>query len=156
MTTVLTIVHVLVCLFLIAIVLLQQGKGADMGAAFGGGSSQTVFGADGPVSLLSKVTTSAAIIFMITSLVLAYISAQNKSGSVMKDLPTPATVEQKVEEPKAQLIETKVEPVAEAPAAQEALAVPAEAPAAAAPQAPAAEPTAAQPAADKEAPAPAQ
>lgn len=111
MTTILTIVHVLVSFFLVAIVLLQQGKGADMGAAFGGGSSQTVFGADGPVSLLGKVTTAAAIIFMITSLTLAYKSSHNNS-SVMAKIPVVEEAKKAVE-PAPQLIETKVATEAE-------------------------------------------
>ncbi|MCI5145987.1 MAG: preprotein translocase subunit SecG [Candidatus Electrothrix sp. AR3] len=87
MTTLLIIIHVLVSLFLIAIVLLQHGKGADIGATFGG-SSQSLFGSEGPVSLLNKITTFSAIIFMGTSVSLAYLSAHKSTGSVMKDLPT--------------------------------------------------------------------
>jgi preprotein translocase subunit SecG len=85
MTTLLTIVHVFVCLFLIVIVLLQHGKGASMGAAFGG-SSQTVFGTDGPLPLLNKLTTWAAIVFMLTSISLAYVSTKIGDGSVMKEI----------------------------------------------------------------------
>ncbi|HFQ79778.1 MAG TPA: preprotein translocase subunit SecG [Desulfobacterales bacterium] len=84
MITLITITHIVVCVFLVGIVLLQHGKGADMGASFGGGSSQTVFGSDGPLPLLNKVTTGGAIIFMITSLTLAYHSAHLNKGSVMK------------------------------------------------------------------------
>ena len=82
MSTLIVIMHVLVCLTLIAIVLLQSGKGADMGAAFGG-SSQALFGGAGPASFLTRVTTAAAVVFMITSLVLAYVSANVMEGSVM-------------------------------------------------------------------------
>ncbi len=85
MTTLLTVVHVFVCLFLIVIVLLQHGKGADMGAAFGG-SSQTVFGTEGPVPLLNKITTWAAVVFMLTSISLAYVSTRVGDGSVMKEI----------------------------------------------------------------------
>ncbi|MBA4368639.1 MAG: preprotein translocase subunit SecG, partial [Desulfobacterium sp.] len=67
--------HVIVCLALIMIVLLQTGKGADMGAAFGGGSSQTLFGSTGASTFLSKATTVAAILFMGTCFILAYLSA---------------------------------------------------------------------------------
>ncbi len=96
MTTLLIIVHVLVCLFLIGIVLLQHGKGADIGATFGG-SSQSLFGSEGPVPLLNKITTFSAIVFMGTSVTLAYISAHNSTGTVMSDLKeTPAPIEQKV------------------------------------------------------------
>ena len=75
MTTLIIVLHVIVCVALIMIVLLQTGKGADMGAAFGGGASQTLFGSTGASTFLSKATTIAAIIFMITSLTLAYITA---------------------------------------------------------------------------------
>ncbi|MCK9175166.1 MAG: preprotein translocase subunit SecG [Desulforhopalus sp.] len=82
MDTLLLIVHILVCLFLIVIVLLQQGKGADIGATFGG-SSQSLFGTEGPMPLLNKITTAAAITFMVTSLSLAYISSQDSQSTVM-------------------------------------------------------------------------
>ena len=85
MTTLLIVVHVVVSLFLICIVLLQHGKGADIGASFGG-SSQSLFGTEGPVPLLNKITTLAAIIFMGTSVTLAYVSAHESSGSVMTDI----------------------------------------------------------------------
>ncbi len=85
MTTILVIVHIIVCLFLIGIVLLQHGKGADIGASFGG-SSQSLFGTEGPIPLLNKITTLAAIVFMGTSISLAYISANKSTGTVMSDL----------------------------------------------------------------------
>ena len=85
MDTLLTIVHVVVCLFLVGIVLLQHGKGADIGATFGG-SSQSLFGTEGPLPLLNKITTAAAIIFMLTSVTLAYISSQSSTTSVMSDI----------------------------------------------------------------------
>jgi preprotein translocase subunit SecG len=84
MSAFIIIIHIIVCFALIMIVLLQSGKGAEMGAAFGG-SSQTVFGGAGPAPFLSKVTTIAAVIFMVTSLALAYISAHPFRGSVMED-----------------------------------------------------------------------
>ncbi|MCL1980091.1 MAG: preprotein translocase subunit SecG [Proteobacteria bacterium] len=85
MTTLLIVVHVIVCLFLICIVLLQHGKGADIGATFGG-SSQSLFGTEGPIPLLNKITTFAAIIFMGTSITLAYLAAHKSSGTIMKDV----------------------------------------------------------------------
>jgi preprotein translocase subunit SecG len=86
-TTLLTVIHIAICLFLILIVLLQQGKGADAGAAFGGGGN-TVFGASGADNLLTKVTTFTAIAFMITSVLLATSSSNSSQGpSLMKDLP---------------------------------------------------------------------
>ena len=83
MTILLTILHVLVSLFLIAVVLLQSGKGAEMGASFGSSGSQSVFGAGGGTTFLSKMTTGAAVIFMLTSLTLAYISGLPSSSSIM-------------------------------------------------------------------------
>jgi preprotein translocase subunit SecG len=85
MTTLIIVVHTIVCLFLICIVLLQHGKGADIGASFGG-SNQSLFGAEGPVPLLNKITTFAAIVFMGTSITLAYLSSHKNSGSVMTDI----------------------------------------------------------------------
>jgi preprotein translocase subunit SecG len=84
MTVFLTIIHVLVCLFLIAVVLLQSGKGAEIGAAFGG-SSQTIFGSRGATSFLSKLTTISAVVFMITSLSLAVIAT--RGASIVKQVP---------------------------------------------------------------------
>ena len=86
MPTIITIIHVVVCLFLVVIVLLQHGKGANIGATFGGGN--TVFGSEGPVPLLNKVTTAAAILFMATSISLAFISAKSGTGSVMEKAPS--------------------------------------------------------------------
>ena len=94
MDTLLIIVHVIVCLFLVGIVLLQHGKGADIGASFGG-SSQSLFGTEGPLPLLNKITTAAAIIFMLTSVTLAYMSSQSGKSSVMSSVSAnqPAKVE---------------------------------------------------------------
>jgi preprotein translocase subunit SecG len=89
MSLILIIVHIIVCLALIMIVLLQTGKGADMGAAFGGGSSQTLFGSSGASTFLSKATTIAAIIFMLTSLALAYFSSHRTADSIMKETNAP-------------------------------------------------------------------
>lgn len=89
MTTFLTILHIFVSIILVGVVLLQSGKGASIGAAFGGGSSQTLFGSRGAASFLSKITTVSAIIFMLTSLSLAVISAK-KSGSIVLEDKKPA------------------------------------------------------------------
>jgi preprotein translocase subunit SecG len=89
MTTLLLILHVFVCLALIAIVLIQGGKGADIGAVFGAGGSQTVFGASGGQSFMGKLTSGVAIVFMLTSLLLAYFYASPGASSIM-----PQTVEQ--------------------------------------------------------------
>jgi len=93
MSVFLVVIHVIVCLSLIMIVLLQTGKGADMGAAFGGGSSQTLFGSTGAATFLSKATTVAAVVFMLTSFTLAYMSSNRAGSSVMSD--TKAPIEQK-------------------------------------------------------------
>jgi preprotein translocase subunit SecG len=74
-----TSVHVLVCLILIVLVLLQKGKGAEIGAVFGGSSAATLFGSRGAGSFLTKLTTWAAVVFMITSFYLAYV-ALNADG----------------------------------------------------------------------------
>ena len=83
-TIFLLILHVLVCIFLICIVLLQSGKGAEMGAAFGG-SSQTLFGSRGAATFLNKLTTVAAVLFMVTSLLLTM--ATTKGSSVIQNVP---------------------------------------------------------------------
>lgn len=85
MTTLLLIVHIIVCFALVLIVLLQGGKGADIGATFGAGSSQTVFGATGGQSFMGKLTTGAAVIFMLTSLLLAYYYAKPGADSIMPE-----------------------------------------------------------------------
>jgi len=84
MYTLIVILHVIVSVALILVILLQTGKGSDIGAVFGGGSSQTLFGSTGPTSFLSKLTAGAAIIFMLTSLFLAYFSGSGASRSIMK------------------------------------------------------------------------
>jgi preprotein translocase subunit SecG len=82
-------IHILVCLSLIGIVLIQGGKGAEVGAAFGAGGSNTIFGASGGQSFLSKLTTGVAVVFMLTSLALAIFWGQSGSSSVMPDQVTP-------------------------------------------------------------------
>jgi len=84
MHTLIVILHVIVSVALILVILLQTGKGSDIGAVFGGGSSQTLFGSTGPTSFLSKLTAGAAIIFMLTSLFLAYFSGTGGTRSIMK------------------------------------------------------------------------
>ena len=85
MVTLLTIFHVLVCIFLILVVLLQQGKGADFAGAFGGGGTQSTFGARGAGTVLSRATTAAAIIFMITSLGLTILISRPGGSSVVRE-----------------------------------------------------------------------
>jgi preprotein translocase subunit SecG len=80
-----TVLHILVCFALILIVLLQAGKGAEMGAAFGG-ASQTLFGSAGAMGFLTKLTTVAAILFMITSLLLTF-SSTRRASTVLRERP---------------------------------------------------------------------
>ena len=77
MQQILLIIQILICIALVTIVLLQQGRGADAGASFGGGSSGSLFGARGPASFLSKVTAGLAALFFANSLALAYIAGQS-------------------------------------------------------------------------------
>ena len=86
----LTVVHVLMCIAIVAIVLLQAGKGADIGSAFGGAGSQAVFGSMGTPTILGKVTTGVAIVFTITSFSLALLGGERSGGSVVREAP-PAT-----------------------------------------------------------------
>ena len=116
-----TVLHVIVCIALIMIVLLQTGKGAEMGAAFGG-STQTVFGSSGPAGFLNKLTTAVAIFFMITSLSLCYLSGRLPIPTIMEQqaeqaeqaIPATATV------PAGETIPTEEIPVAPAPVESEA------------------------------------
>jgi preprotein translocase subunit SecG len=110
--------HVIVCVILVLVVLLQSGKGADLAGAFGGGATQTAFGSRGPASFLSKMTTIAAVVFMLTSISLSMISTQTEAKSILETTkqkqnaapvkkapagapvtaPTPEQINQKVEE----------------------------------------------------------
>lgn len=91
MIVLIVMVHVLVCLIMIGVILLQAGKGAEIGAAFGG-SSQTIFGSRGATTFLSKMTIAAATLFMLTSLSLSILS-KNRSvaSSIVDSLPPTAT-----------------------------------------------------------------
>lgn len=88
--TMLVVIHVVAALFLIGVVLLQTGKGADIGAVFGGGSSETVFGSSGAGTFLTRLTTGIAILFMLTSLSMTYGLARRTSQSLFDDAPPPA------------------------------------------------------------------
>jgi preprotein translocase subunit SecG len=79
LTSIFTVVHLVAAIAIVVLVLLQQGKGADMGAAFGGGSSSSVFGSRGSASFLSRVTAGLAAVFFITGLSLAYIYTQQSA-----------------------------------------------------------------------------
>ena len=100
MTILFTILHVIVCLFLILVVLAQQGKGQDLASAFGGAGTQAAFGARGTATLLSKITAAAAIIFMITSLTLSYLRPVTRQMTVVPEgTPAAATTPAKESAP---------------------------------------------------------
>lgn len=91
METLVLVIHVLTCVILILVVLLQSGRAADLAGAFGGAGSQTAFGPRGAATFLSKATTVLAIIFMLTSLGLAvYASKTGGTGSVLEETAPPA------------------------------------------------------------------
>jgi len=94
--TLLTILHVLVCLFLIVVVLLQSGKAADLAGAFGGMGSQTAFGPRGSATLLSKATTASAILFMVTSLSLSILATKRTGAgsTILEKHPGPVSTKQ--------------------------------------------------------------
>ena len=85
-TPLVLVLHLLACGVLVLVVLLQTGKGASLGAAFGG-ASQTVFGASGAGNVLTKITTGMAILFMLTSLALATMGGNTQSDSIMQSAP---------------------------------------------------------------------
>ena len=84
------VIHILSCFFLIVVVLLQTGKGADMGAVFGGGS-QTLFGSGGAGNFLTRLTTATAIVFMLTSLILTYGQTPSSRSRLLQRLPPPSS-----------------------------------------------------------------
>ncbi len=114
MIYVLYAIHVIVCLFLILVVLLQQGKGADL-SVFGGGSTQTAFGARGATTLLHKLTVTSFVVFVVTTLAISIIEGRPGTSSVMQEVPT-AEAAPKTETPLATPA-TETTPPAEQPAA---------------------------------------
>lgn len=131
----LVVLYVFICFFLILVVLLQQGKGADIAGAFGGGGTQTAFGARGATTLLHKLTTGAFVGFIVIALLLTVLQARPRS-SVIGDLPAGQTAPAK---PPAQ--KPAAQPPAQSPAQPPASSAPsAPPPAAPAPQAPARNP----------------
>lgn len=93
----LIILHILLAVALIAAILVQSGKGADIGAAFGGGSSQTVFGARGPTTFLHRLTTALAALFMATSIILTIYATRGPVSVITEEpvAPAPAKSESK-------------------------------------------------------------
>ena len=88
LTVFITLIHVIVCAVLIVVVLLQHGKSADIAATFGGMGSQTAFGPRGTATAFSRLTTWCAIIFMITSMLLTWLTSVRSASSVMDNVPT--------------------------------------------------------------------
>jgi preprotein translocase subunit SecG len=123
MQIVLVTVHVVVSVALIVIVLLQKGRGADIGALFGG-SSQTLFGSTGGSTFFNRLTTSVAIIFMLTSLTLAYRSQRYGSDSIMKGVQPAATAPAPGTEKAPSPAAPASEPAKAAPAAEKEAAKP--------------------------------
>ena len=121
MTTLIIIIHIIVCFILIFAVLLQSGKSADLAGAFGGVGSQTAFGARGSATLMSKITTASAILFMITSLGLYILSAWGvKSVLSGESAPKAAATAPapKKEEPKAPATQTPAQAQEKTPASE--------------------------------------
>jgi preprotein translocase subunit SecG len=108
-TAFLTVIHIIICIILIVAVLLQSGKAADLAGAFGGAGSQTVFGARGATSILSKVTTVCAVLFMITSLGLWFLSAKGEK-SVVRGEEVEAQQTTAAAETKKEAAEEKTQP----------------------------------------------
>ena len=92
MVTIILVVHIVITIALVVLVLIQQGKGADIGAAFGSGASQTVFGSRGSASFLTRTTAGLAAGFFITSLSLAYISGNRTDVKSVTEITAPAKV----------------------------------------------------------------
>jgi preprotein translocase subunit SecG len=100
MITLIVLVHVIVCVFLIVVVLLQSGKAGDISAAFGGMGSQTAFGPRGGATLLSKATTWSAIIFMVTSITLSIFSSRRATSTIL-NAPVQKQQQAPTQQPKA-------------------------------------------------------
>jgi preprotein translocase subunit SecG len=130
MSAVVTVLHVIVCIFLIAVVLLQRGKGAQIGAVFGGGAGSTLFGSRGAGNFLTKLTAIAAALFMLTSLSLSYFGITGAGERLFQDgavgeEPAESSLFEQVGTAPA---ESPSESPAAAPAAEAAPSAPAEAP----------------------------
>ncbi len=92
MDAVITALHVIVCIFLVAVVLLQRGKGAQVGAVFGGGAGATMFGSRGAGNFLTKLTTGAAVVYMVTSLSLSYLGITGADDRLFEDGALPEAI----------------------------------------------------------------
>lgn len=99
MQSIIVVIHLLVSVALIGLILIQRGKGADIGAAFGSGASQTVFGSSGSASFLSRTTAILATVFFVTSLSLAYFHIQARQGGSVTESAPPVETVMPAEEP---------------------------------------------------------
>ena len=121
-TNVLIVLHVLVALSIIGLVLLQHGKGADMGSGFGGGASSSLFGATGSANFLSRSTAALATVFFILSLTLAYLAtnrvSEQPTGGVLDTVRQQQQPAKDVPKPEAQPQAPAAQPQAEKPAAE--------------------------------------
>lgn len=106
------VVHILLAFSVIGLIMIQQGKGADAGASFGGGASQTVFGGQGSANFLSRLTAIGATVFFVTSLILAVVASDKSKGINDLGVPTQETVE--ILEQDAPIVE-EFAPVVDAP-----------------------------------------
>jgi|LWDU01.1.fsa_nt_gi preprotein translocase subunit SecG len=111
--TLLFVLQVLVAVALIGMILVQHGKGADAGAAFGSGSSATVFGSSGSSNFMTKVTTVLAVIFLSNSLFLAYLATRSMSEAPTSLLDQPAVVMEQIQEAVAEDMPAVIEEKAE-------------------------------------------
>jgi preprotein translocase subunit SecG len=128
-------IHVIVSIILVLVVLLQSGKGADLAGAFGGGATQTAFGSRGPASFLSKITTIAAVVFMLTSIGLSMIPTtatkkegksvlENTSGAMPPAKRAPAVPQPNAPELTPEQIQRRVEDAQKSEAAKKQQAIP--------------------------------
>lgn len=126
MDAIITVLHVIVCIFLVTVVLLQRGKGAQVGAVFGGGGGATMFGSRGAGNFLTKLTTGAAVIYMLTSLSLSYLGMTGAGERLFDD---DSVIEAETAEPETLFEEIEVVPAAPAEPTEGAAAeAPAQAP----------------------------
>ncbi len=116
MVTIILAIHVVITIALVVLVLIQQGKGADIGAAFGSGASQTVFGSRGSASFVTRTTAGLAAGFFITSLSLAYISGNRTDAKSVTEITAPAKVSDLPTLPSGMVPPSGMTPPASAPA----------------------------------------
>jgi len=122
-----TCLHIFLCIMLVAIVLLQHGKGAEVGVVLGGGASQTLFGSRGAGNFLTKLTTAVAVLFMCTSLFLSYYAAPPTATDLIQSaVPAEAPATPQLDEPApAELGTLEEEPVGNVPSGFEEIPAPA-------------------------------